>query len=96
MKKAYWITCYRSISDPDKLAAYAALALPAIEAAGGTFLARGMPSITKEEGEENRTVLVEFPNIDIARAAYNSPGYKEALAALGDSAVRDIRLIESV
>jgi uncharacterized protein (DUF1330 family) len=96
MKKAYWITCYRSISDPDKLAAYAALALPAIEAAGGTFLARGMPSITKEEGEENRTVLVEFPNIDIARAAYDSPGYKEALAALGDSAVRDIRLIESV
>ncbi|MEK9621675.1 MAG: DUF1330 domain-containing protein [Alphaproteobacteria bacterium] len=96
MKKAYWITCYRSISDPDKLAAYAALALPAIEAAGGTFLARGMPSITKEEGEENRTVLVEFPNIDVARAAYDSPGYKEALAALGDSAVRDIRLIESV
>ncbi|MEK9925998.1 MAG: DUF1330 domain-containing protein, partial [Alphaproteobacteria bacterium] len=74
----------------------AALALPAIEAAGGTFLARGMPSITKEEGEENRTVLVEFPNIDVARAAYDSPGYKEALAALGDSAVRDIRLIESV
>jgi uncharacterized protein (DUF1330 family) len=96
MKKAYWITCYRSISDPDKLAAYAALALPAIEAAGGTFLARGMPSITKEEGEENRTVLVEFPNIDVARAAYDSPGYKEALAALGDSAVRDIRLVESV
>ncbi len=96
MKKAYWITCYRSISDPDKLAAYAALALPAIEAAGGTFLARGMPSITKEEGEENRTVLVEFSNIDVARAAYDSPGYKEALAALGDSAVRDIRLIESV
>jgi uncharacterized protein (DUF1330 family) len=96
MKKAYWITCYRSISDPDKLAAYAALALPAIEAAGGTFLARGMPSITKEEGEENRTVLVEFPNIDVARAAYDSPGYKEALAALGDSALRDIRLIESV
>lgn len=96
MKKAYWITCYRSISDPDKLAAYAALALPAIEAAGGTFLVRGMPSITKEEGEENRTVLVEFPNIDVARAAYDSPGYKEALAALGDSAVRDIRLIESV
>ena len=96
MKKAYWITCYRSISNPDKLAAYAALALPAIEAAGGTFLARGMPSITKEEGEENRTVLVEFPNIDVARAAYDSPGYKEALAALGDSALRDIRLIESV
>ena len=26
MPKAYWITCYRSISDPQKLAAYAKLA----------------------------------------------------------------------
>jgi uncharacterized protein (DUF1330 family) len=96
MKKAYWIGCYRSISDTDKLAAYAALALPAIEAAGGTFLARGMPAATKEAGEDNRTVLVEFPSIDAARAAYDSPAYQDALAQLGDGAVRDIRLIESV
>jgi len=96
MKKAYWIGCYRSISDTDKLSAYAALALPAIEAAGGTFLARGMPATTKEAGEDNRTVLVEFPSIDAARAAYDSPAYQDALAQLGDGAVRDIRLIESV
>jgi hypothetical protein len=25
MPKAYWITCYRAIKDPDKLAAYAEL-----------------------------------------------------------------------
>jgi hypothetical protein len=30
MAKAYWVTCYRSISDPEKLAAYAKLAGPAI------------------------------------------------------------------
>ena len=30
MPKAYWVTTYRSISDPDKLAAYAKLAPPAI------------------------------------------------------------------
>ena len=34
---------------------------------------------------------------DNALAAYDSPGYKEALAALGDNAVtRDIRIIEGV
>ena len=37
MKKAYWIAFYRNISDNEKLAAYAALALPAIQAAGGRF-----------------------------------------------------------
>ena len=30
MPKAYWITCYREIKNPDKVAAYAKLAAPAI------------------------------------------------------------------
>ena len=32
MSKAYWISTYQKINDPDKLAAYAALAGPAITA----------------------------------------------------------------
>ena len=46
MAKAYWISCYRSVSDPDKLAAYAKLAGPAIAAGGGRFMVRGMPAKT--------------------------------------------------
>ena len=42
MAKAYWVATYRSISNPDALAAYAKLAGPAILAAGGRFLARGV------------------------------------------------------
>ena len=95
MKKAYWVGVYRSISDTEKLASYAAMAFPAIEAGGGTFLARGMPDIIKESGQNNRTVLIEFDNLEAARAAYDSPAYQEALAALGDAAVRDIRIIEA-
>src|SRR5664280_1920345 len=30
MPKAYWITCYREIKHPDKVAAYAKLAVPAL------------------------------------------------------------------
>ena len=30
MAKAYWVACYRSISNPDALADYAKLAAPAI------------------------------------------------------------------
>jgi len=33
MAKAYRVSCYRSITDPGRLAAYARLAAPAIEAA---------------------------------------------------------------
>jgi uncharacterized protein (DUF1330 family) len=40
MPKAYWITCYREVKDPVKLAAYAKLSAPAIEAGGGRILAR--------------------------------------------------------
>jgi uncharacterized protein (DUF1330 family) len=38
MAKAYWVTCYRSISDPDRLAAYAKLAPEAIAPFGGRYL----------------------------------------------------------
>ena len=44
--------------DPDKLAAYAALAGPALTAAGGRMLARGMPATLNEYGQMQRTVLI--------------------------------------
>jgi len=94
MAKAYWISCYRSISDPDALAAYAKLAGPALTAAGGRFLARGMPAKVFEAGVEQRTVIVEFDSVEQAVAAYGSKGYQAALTALGNAAERDIRFIE--
>jgi uncharacterized protein (DUF1330 family) len=97
MTKAYWISAYHRINDNDALAAYAKLAGPSLTAAGGKFLARGVPSAVKENGLQQRTVLIEFESIAAALAAYDSPGYKEALAALGNNAVvRDIRIIEGV
>jgi uncharacterized protein (DUF1330 family) len=97
MPKAYWITAYHSISNPDALAAYAKIAGPALTEAGGKFLVRGMPTATKEQGMMQRTVIIEFPSLEAANAAYNSPGYKKALDALGkNSAVRDIRIVEGV
>jgi uncharacterized protein (DUF1330 family) len=97
MAKAYWITTYRSISSPEALAAYAKLAAPALTAQGGRFLARGMPVKTMEQGLMQRTVLIEFPSLEVAVAAYDSPAYRQALAALGKNAAeRDIRIIEAV
>ena len=94
MKKAYWVGTYRTISNPDALAAYAKLAGPAIAAAGGTFVVRGLPAHVYEAGLMQRTVVIAFDSVDHAKAAHDSPAYQEALAALGDGAVRDIRIVE--
>jgi len=97
MPKAYWITTYKSISNPDKLAAYAKLAGPAVAAAGGKFIVRGMPAEAWEAGMKQRTVVVEYPNLKQALAAHESAGYQEALRALGtDAVVRDMRVVEGV
>ena len=96
MAKAYWLTFYRDVRKPDALAAYAKLAGPAIEAAGGRMLARGMPADVREAGLVQRTVLIEFESLEKARAAYESPAYRAALALLGDAVDRDIRFIEGV
>ena len=90
---AYWICVYKAVHDPDKVAAYAELAGPALRGAGGRFLARGLPEATFEKGETTRTVVIEFESVEAAVAAHDSAGYQEALVALGDGAQRDLRVV---
>ena len=96
MAKAYWIACYREISSPEKLAAYAKLAAPAIQSGGGRFLARGVAAKAYEAGKLERTVLIEFDSVEQAAAVHDSPAYQEALRALDGGAVRDMRIIGGV
>ena len=96
MPKAYWVTCYRSISDPQKLAAYAKLAPLATAPFGCRYLARATAGAAFEAGQKERIVISEFPSVEKAIAAYESPAYKDALKALGDGAVRDIRIVEAL
>jgi uncharacterized protein (DUF1330 family) len=96
LAKAYWITCYRSITDQEALAAYAKLAGPAIQAAGGRFLVRGNPAKTYESGLSQRTVITEWESVAKAIAGHDSPGYQAALKALGKAAERDVRIVEGV
>jgi len=96
MPKAYWVACYRSISDPDALAAYAKLAAPAIAAAGGRFLARGNAAKAYEAGLAQRVVLIEFDSVERAVAAHDSAAYQAALKVFGKAAERDLRIVEGV
>ncbi|WP_336921380.1 DUF1330 domain-containing protein [Aquipuribacter sp. SD81] len=93
MPGAYWINCVRQVRDPERLAAYVRLAGPAVADAGGTFLARGTAAAAFEDGVAERTALIGFDSVEAAVACYESPAYQEALAALGDGAVREIRIV---
>ena len=96
MPKAYWITAYREIKHPDKVAAYAKLAGPALAPFGVRYLCRGTANATFEAGLKERIVVSEFSSLEQAIAAHNGPANQAALKALGDGAVRDIRIVEGL
>ena len=96
MPKAYLVSVYQAISDPEKVAAYAKLAAPAVAAAGGRVLARGVAAEAYESGVKERVVLVEFDSLDQARALYHSAEYEKAREKLGAGAVRDMRIVEGL
>ena len=93
MAKAYWINLFRNVKDPAKVDAYRKLAGPVMEAAGAKFLVRGDPAKVYEAGVNMRAVVIEFPSVEAAIAAHDSPGYQAALKALGDGAERDLRIV---
>ena len=96
MAKGYWVSCYRSIANPDALAAYAKLAGPAIEAGGGRFLARGGRVRAYEAGVGERTVVIEFPSFEQAVATHDGEAYRAAAAKLEGAVERDLRVVEGV
>jgi uncharacterized protein (DUF1330 family) len=96
MPKGYWVSAYRTISDPEKLAAYNKLARPAVQAGGGRVLARDGRVVAHDAGIAERTVLIEFDSFEQAVAAHASAAYQEALAALADGVERDFRIIEGL
>jgi uncharacterized protein (DUF1330 family) len=96
MARGYWIAFYRSVSDPDALAAYAKLAGPAIAAGGGRFLARGNAAKAYEAGVAQRVVVIEFDSVEKAMAAHDSQAYQAALKVFGKAAERDLRIVEGL
>jgi len=69
------------VTDPDKFARYRELAPPAIAAYDGRYIARGGASELMEGSRSpNRVVILEFPDVDRAKAWLESPEYREARA----------------
>jgi uncharacterized protein (DUF1330 family) len=70
-----------------------------MELAGGQVIVMAQPGSNlsvRENGIEQSTVIIEFQSYELALAAYDSPQYQKALAALDGGANRDIRIFEGL
>ncbi len=96
MGKVILVVIYKTITDEEKLKKYVELSGPAIKAAGGRILARGIPYSVKESGEATRTVVIEWDSKEDAEKGYYSEGYQDALRALDGTAIREFRYMNVI
>jgi uncharacterized protein (DUF1330 family) len=92
---AYWIA-HVTVTDEAAYRRYASLATAAIEAHGGTFLARGGRHIQMEGRDHPRNVVARFPSLEAAEACYRSEAYQAALAHARGASERDLVLVEGL
>lgn len=85
------------ITDPKSYERYKVLAGPAVAAAGGRYLARGGRTESLEgEPPPGRTVVIEFPDLETARAWYEGPAYSEARALRAGASRTRAYVVEGV
>jgi uncharacterized protein (DUF1330 family) len=86
------------VVDNELIDRYRALAQATIAQFGGRYVVRGAP-VELFEGErdaDRRFIVVEFPDVDRARAWYRSPEYAEALKIRADALERTLVLVDGV
>jgi hypothetical protein len=96
MARAYWVVCYRSISNPVAARRVYQACRACRPRWRWTLPSPRHPAKTYEAGIDQRTVLVEFDSLAQAIATHDGPGYQAALAVLGNAAERDMRIVEGI
>ena len=94
MQKGYILFAHRSPADPEKREAYIKLALPAIKSAGGKVLAQSKNVIVKENGINERTILVEFDTLEKAKQFYESEEYAKIIDIRKENSTGYILMVE--
>jgi uncharacterized protein (DUF1330 family) len=81
--------------DAEALAEYRRRNTEAVEAHGGRFVVRGGPiDVLEGDWSPLRVVVIEFRDIETARAWYSSPEYQEAIPIRQGASTTDIILVE--
>ncbi|MCU0909384.1 MAG: DUF1330 domain-containing protein [Rhodobacteraceae bacterium] len=93
MPKGYWIV-NNLVTDPVAYAAYRDANAAPFAAFGARFLVRGGAQEVREGEAHPRSVVIEFPSVEAARACYDSPGYQAALALRAPAATGTVIIVE--
>jgi uncharacterized protein (DUF1330 family) len=92
---AAYIVADVEITDPEEYQRYARQVPPTLERYSGKFLVRGGQPETIEGGwNTKRIVIIEFPNIEQAKAWYESPEYSSIAGIRHHSAHSRIVLVQ--
>jgi uncharacterized protein (DUF1330 family) len=77
---------------------YRALAAASIDQHGGRYLVRGATpdAVEGEVAPRRRLVIVEFPDMDVARRWYASEAYAQALAHRDSALTRRLLFVEGI
>jgi uncharacterized protein (DUF1330 family) len=93
-KPAYMVVDARS-TDPERMVEYRRLSGIAVEKFGARFLVRGGAYDVLEGGwKPQRLVVIEFPDLEKAKAFYDSPEYVAARKAREGVSSFDMVLVE--
>lgn len=84
------------VTDAETFSQYAELAGIAVAKFDAKFIVRGGETIVTEGKSRTRTTIVEFADLETAKAYYHSPEYEAARAVLGDAAIRDYKLVDGL
>jgi uncharacterized protein (DUF1330 family) len=80
-----------SVTNPAQYEDYKRLAQAAVMQYGGRYIVRGGETVVLEGSwQPNRVVVLEFPDLQRARAFYDSPEYKAARAARAGAATMNM------
>ena len=94
--KAY-VLAEIEVEDPERYEKYKALAPPVIAAHGGRYLARGgRTELLEGDRAPKRTVILEFPSLEQAKAWWSSIDYAEAKALRQASARTHMLIVEGL
>lgn len=93
MPKAYWIG-HVTVDDPQAYEAYRRANAAAFAKYGGRFLVRGGAQQVVEGDQRPRSVIVEFADMESARACYFSPEYQAAMTLRQPCSAIDLVIVE--
>jgi uncharacterized protein (DUF1330 family) len=86
-----------TVHDPARYEEYKRLATPTVSAYGGRYVARGGLVDVREGGwSPSRLVVLEFPDVERARAWWESPEYAPAKAVRQSCAATELVITDGL